>query len=84
MSEKRIQMTSDDWRELADEAIEHAVGWVRNSEGELNRAAALEHAAAMLRAADTFNGRANHLDMFEIGPDATTTEVFDDEPAGAS
>lgn len=73
LTERKVQMTADDWRAVADEAREHAVGWL-NQPDQFNRAGALEHAASLLRAADTFAGRANHLDMFD-GVDEATIEA---------
>lgn len=58
-----VTMTAHDWRNLANEAVESAVCLAMLNPRELGRDGRLERAAALLRAADTFNGRANLLDL---------------------
>lgn len=59
----RIEVTPADWRAAADEATEHAVGWLHQPGYILGRAGALNKAAQLLRDADTFRGHANTLEI---------------------
>lgn len=75
--EKKVQMTPEDWRKAADEAVEQAVGWMHSDDKMVGaRANALRRAAEFLRAADTFRGHANMLEI-EGGVDETTVEVWE-------
>jgi hypothetical protein len=63
--EKTVIMDVDDWRKAAAEAQREAVSWFNGDAGYIEgRTTRLKNAAEMLRAADAFNGRANHLEMF--------------------
>ena len=73
LTEKKVSMTPAKWRELAQECREHAVGWAAQGKNEIGYSSRLAHAAEMLRAADTFEGRAATLENF--GPDADEAVV---------
>ena len=57
-----VSMHPDDWRRVAEEAVEHAIGWLHQADA-MSRAGAIERAGSLLRAADAFNGRANMLEL---------------------
>lgn len=57
----KVTMNADDWRYVAEEAVGHAMGWLR-VEG-VGRSGHLARSAELLRAAKTFHGHANMLDL---------------------
>lgn len=78
MTNKKVEMTAADWRCAAEDAIERAVGWIRSDDKMIGaRNNALRQAAELLRAADTFNGRANMLEIFQEGPDTAEVETLE-------
>jgi hypothetical protein len=75
LTEKRVSITPREWRKLAEEAREHAVGWAAQGQNEIGYSSRLAKAAEMLRAADTFEGRAANLENFGPDSDDATIEV---------
>lgn len=69
---KTIHMTPDDWRCVADEAVEHAVAWL-HVDG-VGRSSHIVKAAELLSAADKLNGHANMMELMNVEKDTCLRE----------
>lgn len=77
ITQKVVQMTVADYRNAANEAREYAVALLRHEPAnELGAGGRMLQAAEFLRAADTFNGHANVMEMFGPAFDGTMIEVY--------
>jgi hypothetical protein len=73
LREKLVAIDADGWRATAEAARESAVKWAYGATSSDR----LAKAAEMLRAADTFEGRANMLDLGEGLKDSALIDYWD-------
>jgi hypothetical protein len=63
--EKTVVVGPEEWRKAASRAHIQAVSWLFDGNTKITtQSDRLKNAAELLRAADAFNGRANHQEMF--------------------
>lgn len=76
--EKPVVVGPDEWRKAGEQARMEAVSWLFDGNTKITtKSDRLKNAADLLRAADTFNGRANMLENFSEDPDTAVVEVWD-------
>jgi hypothetical protein len=78
--DKTVVVGPSEWRKAANQAVTEAVGWLFDGNTKItSQSDRLKNAAELLRAADTFNGRANMIENGFADADADTAvvEVWD-------
>jgi hypothetical protein len=76
--EKTVVVGPAEWRKASDQARLEAVSWLFDGNTKItSKSDRLKNAAELLRAADTFAGRANMLENFNEDPDIAVVEEWD-------